>query len=778
MVVSPLLAVAFMNPVLLWGLGLVGVPVIIHLLSRRYHRRIEWGATRFLLEAEQQTRRRTRFEQWLLLALRCLAMGLLALLVARPYVRPGLVAALLGARGQVARIVVLDDSASLSYRTGANVEFDQLRAAAVRLLSWLHQEAPRDPVTVYLTSDAAQPLVADAVLSETDLADLRERLSEREPVSTRARPGRVLAQIAEHLSSAATAAADVYVLSDFQRSDWLRRSHAGQSVFEPLRRLSAGSAAAGRQVRVILVASGLHRRDNVALVDVELDRPQTVAGLPAVVRARAVNHSARPLDDLVIQVAIDGVPLPAVPVGPLEAGQQKDVSLEVTFPDDGYHELALTIDPVDSFRPDDTRRRAVRVKAALAVLAVNGAPAVDPRDDEVFLLRNALAPPGPLSSGVRVHVVDPEEIAATELSAYDAVLLCNVAPLPAIANGMLQQYVRRGGGLAFFLGSEVGDPGEYNRAFWAEGSGLLPLPLERLLPAGQEGGVGLVRTGEHAVTAMFPAGTDALSESVRFRQYYRCAEVYATLPKTRPGSEEDEKVITPLILARYADAAGTPALVERRFGRGRVVLFTSSIDLDWNDWARTVDGSYVVTMLELVQYLARRDTHPPHFVAGEPLTLPVSPEEYELSALLKFPAQADEPALEIVARGTPPAPGEPATLEGPVATRLGTYVVELATRSGRSESRPLCVNLDAAESDLAAAASAELDAALAGLPHELVTAAEDFLRGTEQTRHELWPAVLIVLLATLLLEQALAWWFGVPRDRAVRSRRRVVQPGV
>ena len=77
MIASATLAAGFVNPALLGGLGLFLVPIIIHLLSRRHHRRVEWAAMRFLLEADKENRRRVRFEQWLLLALRCLVMVLL-----------------------------------------------------------------------------------------------------------------------------------------------------------------------------------------------------------------------------------------------------------------------------------------------------------------------------------------------------------------------------------------------------------------------------------------------------------------------------------------------------------------------------------------------------------------------------------------------------------------------------------------------------------------------------------------------------------------------------
>ena len=770
---SPLLlAVGFMNPALLWGLGLAGVPIIIHLLSRRRYRRLEWGATRFLLEAERETRRRVRFEQWLLVVLRCLTLALLALLVARPFVRPGLVASLLGGRGEVARIVILDDSASLSYRTGAAAEFGRLEDAAARLLSWLHQEAPRDPVTVCLTSDGGDALIENAVLSETDQTELRERLRRREPVNTPADPGRVFARLAERLAASAadTVGADIYVLSDFQASDWLIGGEDGRSVFAPLRELGAEAGSAGPSARMVLIASGVQPRDNVALVDIALERPQTMAGFPAVVRAKVANYGGRAMEDLVMHVEIGDAPLPALPVGYIEAGAVNDVSLEVNFPDPGYHVLTLTVGPVDSFRLDDVRRRAVDVSAALAVLIVNGAPASDPFDDEVFLLRNALSPPGPLSSGLRLDVIDADEIEGTELGAYDVVLLCNVAPPSAAAVSQLRRYVRGGGGLALFLGGEVGDAEEYNRALLADGRGLLPLPLGRMMaPPGQGPGVGLVRTQPHAVTAAFPAGTDTLSEYVHFWRYFRCQEPAA--------AEDDDSTSDParaVVLARYADPESTPALVEKAVARGRVLLFTSSVDLDWNDWARAPDGSYVVTMLEMVQYLARRPTHPGQFAAGEQLRLALSPDAYELGALFKSPAFPEEPAVVADGAELSSEPDEPVSVEGAVATRLGTYTVDLTTRAGEGEVRPLCVNLAVAESDLTAATPAALEQALEGIPHEFVAAADGFLQGAEQTRRELWPAVLALLAVVLMVEQALAWWFGAPRGTRMQARATVL----
>ena len=424
------MAAWFVNPALLGGLGLIALPILIHLLSRRQYRRIEWGATRFLLEAEKENRRRVRFEQWLLVALRCLAMALLALLVARPFVQPGLVASLLGGRGQVQRVIVVDDSASLAFRRGTSHDFALLREAGQRLLGWLHGGAPGDLVSVYLTSKPSEPLVAGQRLSAATLEDLRGRLGALDPTSLAARPRRLLEAVAEDLLATGQGVpADLYVLSDFQRSEWLATdaatgvSPADQlgSVFAPLNRLGPD------MVRVVLIASDVAARDNVGLVDAQLERPQTIAGLPAVINATVVNYSREPLTGARVQIEVDGAPLPPTPVEPIAAGKSQIVSVEVTFPDEGFSELAVSVDAVDGLPADNMRRLTLPVKASLAVLLVNGQPATDPVRDEVYFARNALAPAGPFASGISVQTADPEEIEARPLDMFDCVMLCNVA---------------------------------------------------------------------------------------------------------------------------------------------------------------------------------------------------------------------------------------------------------------------------------------------------------------------------------------------------------------
>ena len=77
---------SFLNPIMLFGMAAVSVPIIIHLLNRRKFQKVVWAAMRFLKLSVEQNQRRMQIEDLILLALRCLLLALLAFALARPAV--------------------------------------------------------------------------------------------------------------------------------------------------------------------------------------------------------------------------------------------------------------------------------------------------------------------------------------------------------------------------------------------------------------------------------------------------------------------------------------------------------------------------------------------------------------------------------------------------------------------------------------------------------------------------------------------------------------------
>ena len=136
----------------LWGLGLVALPVAIHLLNRRRFVVVRWAPMDFLLQAHRQNRKRIRLEHLLVLLLRCLAIALLVLMVARPVATSGGLAFLPGAGESVERVLVLDDSGSMGFSAGRETRWGRARRVASRTMEPAAFSGPRCAVTLVAPS--------------------------------------------------------------------------------------------------------------------------------------------------------------------------------------------------------------------------------------------------------------------------------------------------------------------------------------------------------------------------------------------------------------------------------------------------------------------------------------------------------------------------------------------------------------------------------------------------------------------------------------------------
>src|SRR5262245_1511702 len=87
---------AFLAPYLLWGTLGAAIPVAIHLFFRSRYRTVPWAAMKFLLSSVEQTSRRLRFQELVLLMLRILVVTVIALALARPVLSSFREMALLG----------------------------------------------------------------------------------------------------------------------------------------------------------------------------------------------------------------------------------------------------------------------------------------------------------------------------------------------------------------------------------------------------------------------------------------------------------------------------------------------------------------------------------------------------------------------------------------------------------------------------------------------------------------------------------------------------------
>lgn len=746
----------------------MAAPILIHLLSRRRFKRIRWAAMDFLIDAERRNRRRIRMEDWILLALRCLGVFLIGLMLARPFVSPIGLAAVLGAAQRTERIFVLDDSFSMAYEAPDGTPFDRARRAVRRIIDAVRSETPDDTVTILRMSDAADPLESGTFLNEAQTAELFERLealtvSQHSIDATAVIDG--IVDVLERNPGVTNAA--VYFLSDFQRKDWSPDESLVSTEQDKPGALAPLAEWAGddRGLRIVLIDVGEEQPANTAVTRLEVRSGRLIAGTVGSVYATVANFSEQDRDHVQLLVTVGNLAQPSKTIRRLMSRQTATLDLEVEFLQAGYDALRVELSP-DALPIDNVRHVAVEVAGAIRILIVNGEPSSDAYDDEVTFLATALRPEGELVSGNETVIVDEAELDNVNLSDFHLVILANVYRISDPMIEGLESFVRRGGGLMIFLGDQV-DPDLYNAALYRSGSGLLPAELTQILTPSGASHLVLTDRLHPAVRRFSPEGDPLGLGQVPFFKYFGCVpyrgEGAGTDGPSDPGligevetSPGTEPVDAAVVIARFDDAEEDPAIVERRFGQGRVVLFTTSADKEWHFWPD--HPTFLPVVMEWTQYLARASDAGPHRHIGEPIKLSLDPSVFELDALVRTPAYPNEREVGLTA--TPAEDGDGWFLNWDHTDVAGLYQFVLKRLDGGERVRLVAVNLDPAESDLTPADEAQLRSALGDVPFDYVKSSDDVAAAVSEARIELWRLALIAAALVLIGEQGLAWFWG------------------
>jgi hypothetical protein len=747
---------AFLAPYMLWGVLAAGIPVALHFFYRSRYRTVPWAAMKFLLASIEQTSRRLRFQELLLLCLRVLVLVLLALALSRPSGS----SAGRGARGDaVDAVFLIDNSLSMGARAGAAPPgeggddykaalrqlagpggaltcFDRARAAALAVLANL---PPHSTVQVYSCADRAA-LLGPRVPSQLDQA--RPVIEQLAPsaLGTDFLPAAVAA--AEALVRGPSPNKELYLFSDMQRSGFDAQAAALKSKLEEVH----------LKASVHFVHCAAAQTKNVALVGIT---PQTIlrTGERADFAVLVRNTGGKPLNNLTVSLEIDGKAKERQTqlLAAIGAGETRAVVLTAYLDRPGRHVLTAAVKP-DDLEGDNRFDQVVHVSDRVGVLLVDGAP--DPserRKSASYHLGHALDPSG----GLPVALTTPERVAPRDLGGKELCILVNVrlesdrreeggALTPEFVRA-LGGFVQEGRSVMIFAGDRV-DAEPYNRLLFAQ-QRLLPYRIEKVLSSPED----RPWTLDRATAAGEPFG--------RFRQ----DEGYASIDRMEarrilalgaPKADDRTLLEESRVLIRYND--GRPAIASRRRpGQGEVMLFTTSVnDPAWSDWY--VARAFVPFVQVALHHLL--DGRPQAFnrTAGEPILwqAPVSESENAYDLLT--------PDGGRVRLGYPTVTAGRALLTAPDVTRAGLYRIVPAGRDAADESPLFAVTPNPNETeDLQTLAPAQIDGRI-GFAGVHVTAADDgaVFSGAERLKQEWTVWLLVGLLVLVLGEMALAWYCG------------------
>jgi len=749
---------------LLWGMLAVSVPIIIHLLSKRRFKIVNWAAMDFLLEADKKNRRRVRLENLILLLLRCLAVILIALLVARPFFEPQGLGALASQGAGFHRIIVIDDSPSMAAATGTRTSFDAARDGLVGFVEQLGEQRPGDTISVVTTSDPGRANPSGRPLSAETVTEVKQLLRNMKMSDRPANLDAALLELENRLAGDPDSENRVvYLVSDLRRKDWLAEKPSAEAASLS----TVGDASVASVLRrvaekvdgFVVVDVGGDETDNISVAEVKALDSTIVGGIDTRFEVTLVNHGPSEVTEIPVTfTAGASVPLTAV-VPKIGAGSENRVSVPFTFrfPDAGSTPVTVEIGPEggDLLTVDNARHFAARVRAGVKILVVDGDPSSEWGMSESFFLKFALNPPGDALAGNIVEVVSENQFEGMDLQPYQLIFLCNVFKLGALGSDddvvlMLERFVNEGGGLVMFLGDQVDDV-FYNKRLFNDGKGLLPMRLDAppLMDAELKIANFDIVQPNHPVMSFFKGMDAPIIERVKVFNWFT-----GELSKKQLDSG-----VTSVIARLGGDGEGAPAIVERQFGQGKVLLFNMPPDNDWSNWPN--DQSYLITMMELVNYAAKRLTQSGNAEVASALRYHVDTAKYMLKGKLTKPEA--EPTV-VDARPVDDSKRIAFEISRDDVMRRGFYELELTRYTGETERILFGVNIEPTESDLGRVDETTLQNRLGDANVEFVDGRATLSQGAQAGRREIWQTILIALLIALALEQFLGWQFGRARS--------------
>lgn len=720
---------SFLSPLMLAGLVGALIPVLIHLIHRRKPRRQLFAAIEFVLRSVERVENRWRLRRFLLLASRVLLIAFVALAAAKPiFGRRNLEALTRGGPERLA--IVIDASLSMRQLHADRSAYARALTAARNLIDRM---GPEDQAVLVFADD---PPVS---FPESPTADRNRLLAHLD----RSEPGYRHVDLAPAVSLAA----GLIALSE-------ERSSEPKDVLAPTGRLVLLSDMAGHAFRAAADLGPASQRPSVEIVNVldgvsaeaRANRAITelsLASIPAS-RARTMEarsrvrsfpggeHQARSVSP--VSITLHGVE------GELERGSLEispgavmDKSLTHAFEATGHLPVRTQLEP-DTLREDDVRYEIADVRRPVRTLIVDGAPSGVPKEGEVFYLERALLAGARDQPAPRFVTMD--DLHRIELADFDVLMMVGVASIPTDDAARIIAFVEGGGGLLISTTRDL-DADGYNRVL----APVLPRLLRGLKEVGAEavGSTGPVSLAlpsgpPHAVLEIFEE--EALDGLTSARTH-----AYFLLEPARNKSAT--------VLLAFDD--GQPALLESAPGKGRVLLWTTTLDRDLSDFV--IRPAFVPLIRRALLYLGRAlsPSESRTITLGErhTITLPHGTRHVEVvapdGATKRFDFASDHEGSELVFAD--------ANMPGPHRVRVGA----LGTME-EDDALTFAVNVDPRESDLRAITAQEAMAVLEGEPgsgaeRSMPTLAQ--LADTPFSRPEAIAMLLLILACLAFLGEGL-----------------------
>ena len=784
------------------GLGglLLLVPIVLHFLMRPKPKDIVFPALRFLKARQQSNTSSMRIRHFLLLLMRCLLIGLVALALAGPSVASadygnwltlggigvsGLLVAIIGLlallrpsknwlligilaalfvghllygvwagnrllnsesaqllgddQAPVAALIVFDTSPRMDYKTQNQTRLQ----AGKEIGEWLIGQLPADSQVCVLPTSNDRPFFS------VDVAAAQRRLETLELNFSGTTVPRAMLDGLQILNKSPQERKEIYVITDLTRQSW-----GGENPRALLKQLNKEPSTNLFVLDVGVVDASNYGLTQLQLSDAEISQSGRLSISTQIQRQGSAGQRT-------IKMSIEKPepPLPVVRNGqsvfPTATFDGQVVSKDIR--EDGSSDLRFTfsqslaqgsyhgkieIEGEDGLAIDDQRFFTIRVGETKRTLVVH------PQDVNPRIMQSLLAPRDKVESGTAKYqcdiVTQSKFIGTPDWSEYDAIFLLNPLPIQEADWTRLETFAASGGGLGIFLGHNAADGPLAHQSFTTAAA-------QRVL----SGAIEQQWFTEDSDVYLSPKElTHPIYELIRSNE---TAVLWNRFPVfIHWGIEPDQasEELPTQTLLRYNNRE--PAVIERIIGSGRVLVMTTPITEygfveDRISWNALISGNPVPAFMLLngiTTFLVQRDVASLNVAVGQSVSFDNDPREFPENYQVFSPV-AQKPPSKL-------------NSDGKLRYRFTDHPGHYRLKGIFNEEvmlRGFSANIDLATTDLTRIGPDELDAFLGHERYQLARQKNEILRqqGTTRRGLEFYPILMFMI--------CLLYTSPSPRDR-------------
>jgi len=569
----------FLSPSILWGMLAITIPIIIHLISLRHTHDTEFSTLRFIKSLKHETIRHLRIKQWLLVLLRTIAILCLILMFSRPLMTGTLTSKLAGDIESRA-VIVVDNSASMAVQTDDGTLLDRAKSSLPAILKGLEGETT---VELYQTNPPRKLFSGSHEEGRSIMTIVKGIVQTNMTDNLWTMIDSVLQMV-----EASEPNRECFIISDFQSA--------------PSFKIDSLNPNSDWKYYCILQPKV---ENNISISEVSVLSQIKLPNHLVKLNTRVGNGGVTEKRNIPVELYLNDERVGQI-VSQFEPNKFKDFMFQVYPGKTGIINGKIVI-PDDDFPMDNFRNFDLVIPNQIAVKIIGQSM------EELFLLDLALSA---IAGETELLLIDrdlSDDVERLFLSDIDILLLHNPTNLSNSAIEDLQRFLMNGGGLIWFVGNDLN---QTDPVAWPS---LLKLPE-------------LIKTRHLDGESFF--STSIVDENHSLFTDLKIDNMNEELPQVFSYNEVRlQRNHTPLIKLNN----GHPLLVESRAFGSSGFVFTSPLNLGWNDLS--VKGLLVPLLHRMLILLGTKEFNVQPLLVGQDKIIDIKGENINAKWVLMTPME-------------------------------------------------------------------------------------------------------------------------------------------